>query len=336
MNTYGSIRLTDKPERHKWAAFIASHPSGNIFQSPAMQSLYEGVTNYNPGVIAAVDSSGNIKGILAYNIIREPGIQKILTARSIITGGPIVQDNDPYYAALLFEQYKKNIRASNVIYTQIRNLSDMDFIKESAANNGFVYEDHLTIHIDLSQSIPRLEAGMHKKRRANIRRMSKKKVVIKPVQSAEEYAQVYELIKNTYRRIKLPAPPEELLLNAKVNLNDHVRFLSAYYDGEMIACRIYLLYKEIMYDWYAGSNLSYSHLCPNDILPWEAMLWGKLNGMHTYDFAGAGKPGKEYGVRTYKSKFGGVLYNFGRYQCVHKPLLFGIGTIAMKIWKLIR
>ena len=66
------------------------------------------------------------------------------------------------------------------------------------------------------------------------------------------------------------------------------------------------------------------------------MLWAKENNINIYDFAGAGKPGKEYTVRDYKLKFGGALINLGRYQHIHKPFLFRIGVFGLKIYKYIR
>jgi lipid II:glycine glycyltransferase (peptidoglycan interpeptide bridge formation enzyme) len=90
-----------------------------------------------------------------------------------------------------------------------------------------------------------------------------------------------------------------------------------------------------MYDWYAAVDREYTSLCPSDILPWNGMLWGKENNIKIYDFAGAGKPNKEYSVREYKLKFGGSLINLGRYQCIHKPLMYRLGIVGIKLYKYI-
>lgn len=333
MSDYNNIQLTEKPDSQKWEAFIASHPQRNIFQSPAMFGLYGRIANYYPGVIAATDERGEIKAILLYNIISEPGIMRQLSGRSIITGGPLAHNDDPYYISLLLEYYRRLIKKYRVIYTQIRNLSDTAWLKAVAKKHRFQYDHHLTIHIDLTQGVDRLKEGMHKKRFSNIKRAYKKNVIVRSIRSEIELTEACALIQKTYDRINVPSPPPGLFLNAFQMLGDRIRFMAAYTEDRMIACRIYLLYNSIMYDWYAGSDLSYTHLCPNDILPWEAMLWGKENQIHTYDFAGAGKPGKPYGVRDYKLKFGGSLYDFGRYECVHKPVLFEIGKIGMKLFK---
>jgi len=46
---------------------------------------------------------------------------------------------------------------------------------------------------------------------------------------------------------------------------------------------------------------------------------------------GAGKPNEEYGVRDYKSQFGGDLVAFGRYLKVLNPLLYRVGKVGLKI-----
>ena len=46
---------------------------------------------------------------------------------------------------------------------------------------------------------------------------------------------------------------------------------------------------------------------------------------------GAGTPDSDYGVREFKSKFGGELVEYGRYVKINKPLLFSIGKFGLKV-----
>ena len=48
---------------------------------------------------------------------------------------------------------------------------------------------------------------------------------------------------------------------------------------------------------------------------------------------GAGEPGVPYGVRDFKSLFGGDLVEQGRFLCVCKPWLYKIGVLAVKLLK---
>ena len=96
---------------------------------------------------------------------------------------------------------------------------------------------------------------------------------------------------------------------------------------------IILCHKDRIYDWYAGSYREFYKYCPNDIITWEVLLWGKANGFKIFDFGGAGKPEIPYGVRDYKMKFGGELVQFGRYIKVHRKLLMALAKFGLKLYK---
>ena len=101
-------------------------------------------------------------------------------------------------------------------------------------------------------------------------------------------------------------------------------------------CRFGLLYRDSIYGWYAGSYSQYYSLFPNDILIWETLRWGIKKGYKTFDYGGAGEPNKPYGVRGFKQQMGGTLVNFGRYEKIHRPFMYKIGVLGMKILKMLR
>ena len=44
----------------------------------------------------------------------------------------------------------------------------------------------------------------------------------------------------------------------------------------------------------------------SELATWEPIKWGTSNGLSSFDFMGAGKPGQKYGVRNFKRGFGGI------------------------------
>ena len=72
-----------------------------------------------------------------------------------------------------------------------------------------------------------------------------------------------------------------------------------------------LVYKNAIYDFYAGAYPEYYNKYLNDLIPWETFLWVKQNRYTLFDFGGAGKPNKPYSVRDYKIKFCGQWVNLG-------------------------
>lgn len=332
------IVINKSPNRNKWEEYVNEHPKGNIFQTPFMYDVYNSTPLYKSGVIAIEDESENILGLMVYVLIGESGVKSFFSTRSIITGGPIVKNDNGEYIQILLNHYVKKINKSKTIYTEIRNLVNVKETHNAFANAKFVYQDHLTVHVNLNQPIEVMQKALHKKKVDGIRRATNKNVKIKDITINNGFDLAFELIQNTYKRINLPAPDYKLFSSAAEIMPKHVKFLGAYVGEKLIGCRVYLIYKDVIFDWYAANDRdsAYNSFHANDLLDWSAMLWAKDNNFKLYDFAGAGKPGKDYKVRDYKLRFGGILLNFGRYHYFHKPLLYKVGVWGIKLYKYIR
>jgi lipid II:glycine glycyltransferase (peptidoglycan interpeptide bridge formation enzyme) len=94
-----------------------------------------------------------------------------------------------------------------------------------------------------------------------------------------------------------------------------------------------LLFKDVIYGWYGGTDRAYSAYQPNELLQWHVLQWGAENGYRLYDFGGAGKPDEDYGVREYKAKFRGELVSFGRNTLVHAPALLHLSQWGYKAYQ---
>ena len=312
-------------DERKLETFLQNHSSGNIFQTVSMYKLYKCVKGYQPNYMAVVDEKGDIQGLMLSCIIAEQGVKTFFSSRSIITGGPIAKENDSRVIDILLENYLQQIR-KKAIYSQCRNIYFGELHKEIFARRGFDYKDHYTIIIDLDKTVEDLFGAVHKKKRNNIRRAVKRGVSFRQLSDHEDIEKAIDLIQSTYKRIRLPGPPRSLLENAINFFPDNVYFFGAYYENEIIAAKISLGYKSMIYDWYSGHDLSYSYLCANDVIAWNCVLWAKKNHFDTYDMGGAGRPGVNYGVRNFKLRFGGILKNTGRFTQIHKSLLYMAGS----------
>lgn len=323
--------LNCKPK--KWSDFIKDHPNGNIFQTPLMYDIYKKSKHYEPLLIISENLNGDINGILLAVILKEgSGLKGYFTSRSIIYAGPIIKDNSVEILEYLLRKYSK-IVGNKAIYTQVRNSIDWGDLKETFINNGFVFENHLDIIHFLGYEENELWGKMDYSKRKNINNAIKNGVTIKKVNLDIELKAVYDILKAVYVKSKLPLVDLNFLELANRILKDQLICIGAYLNGKLIGFRLVLCYKQLVYDWYAGSLEEYLPYRPNDILPWEVIKWAKANGYKYFDFGGAGKPNLPYGVRDFKLRFGGELKNFGRYEKVHKPLLMKIGKAGLNIYK---
>jgi len=321
-----------------WSDFVKNHPNGNIFQTPEMYDVYLRTENYEP-VLLTVVKNDEVVGVLLSVIQKEySGVLGKITARSIIIGGPLIKDNNPDVLKFLLNAYTQKIKY-RVIFSQFRNLWDWGELKPVFNATGFEYDSHLDILIDITLKEEELWSKINSKARNKIRKSMKSDIVFKtPEPTKEIIEKSYEIFHNIYKNAKIPLTDISLFENsvkilAKKNM---IRFFCAFKDDQMIGVRIGLLYKDVVYDWYAGSLHEFYKFNPNDFLPYNTLVWGHNNGFKTFDFGGAGKPNVPYGVRDHKMKFGGELVEYGRYEKVHKPKLMSMAKVGLELYKMIR
>jgi lipid II:glycine glycyltransferase (peptidoglycan interpeptide bridge formation enzyme) len=93
----------------------------------------------------------------------------------------------------------------------------------------------------------------------------------------------------------------------------------------------------VIYEWYVcGTDGEIKDVYPSILATWAAMDYANQNNIPRFDFMGAGSPDKDYGVREFKSKFGGEEVEHGRFFKVFNPLLFNVGKTGVKILKSIK
>jgi serine/alanine adding enzyme len=325
----------DEIDEKKWSKFVYEHEHGNIFQTPEFYKLYSKSSNYQPEIFCICDDNEEIVAILLVSIIRV--INNTLgyfTSRAIIQGGPIVKDDDEFLLELILEPYLSKIK-NKAIFTEFRNMRQWSEKIKIFTKKGFSYNDHLNILVDLNKNEESLWSEVHSKRRNEIRRAKKEGTTFSEKSTAEELSKCYDILTSVYQRAKLPLPNYDFFNNLYKISNDKfgIKIFCAENNNKVIGCLIALVYKNRIYDYFAGSYFKYYKKYPNDLIPWEVFIWGKKNNYNVFDFGGAGKPNVPYGVRDYKKKFGGEIVSHGRFVIIHKPIIFSFAKRIFKIWQ---
>jgi serine/alanine adding enzyme len=321
-----------------WASFVENHPQGNIFQTPDFFGLNRFVDGINPFVFG-VEEDQKIVALVTGLIIYNGRFFKTFTSRAIITGGPLIIPGDEQSTQKILSFLLRILRAElryKVIYTQFRNLWDWEAYKTIFSEQGFTFEDHLDIHIDLRTTEDVLWSRVSRDRKKSIKKGANHLKVEEIEKREELYPEVYLLLKNVYARIKLPLPDENYFFNIfrELRTKNHIKIFGAFNEVTLIGVRVVLCYKQKIYDWYAGADDRFLIYRPNDVLPWTAIKWGIDQNYAMFDFGGAGKPGIPYGVREYKIKFGGQLVNLGRFTSIHKKVFYKLGVFGLKLYKI--
>jgi serine/alanine adding enzyme len=333
---YRLITDPKKIQKQQWSDFVFSHPDGNIFQTLEMVELHN--KEANSIVVACFDEVENIVGILVALILREyENFLGNLSARAIVWGGPLILENGNEITTLILAEFDK-ICNKKVIYSQFRNLWNVEKVSSAFYNSGYSFEEHLDIISDLTLSEQILYKKIVPNGRNKISKAIRAGTIVKPIVNKDSLKDIYSILDEVYKKIKLPLPHIKYFESAW-DIMFHLGYLKcfgAYNNNILIGVRIELIYKKTIYDWYAGGLTYHLDKFPNDILPWEIIKWGSENGFDKFDFGGAGKPNIPYGVRDFKMKYGGTLVNYGRFEKVHKPFLMSIARVGFKFWKLLK
>lgn len=98
-----------------------------------------------------------------------------------------------------------------------------------------------------------------------------------------------------------------------------------------------ILNNRVIYEWFVcGEDGVYDNIYPSILATWAAIEYAFLNGIERFDFMGAGKPDDDYGVREFKSKFGGELVEHGRFLKINNKMLYNTGKLALKAYQKVK
>jgi hypothetical protein len=330
------LTIVDALDEMTWRDFVFQHPQGNIFHTPEMFQVFSRAKGYRPEIRAAVSSGGQVLALLQpVQITLKNGLFRRLTTRSIAYGSTlcIPDENGKEALAALLSHYTHEARREG-LFTELRHQTDFSTYQSVFTQCGFGYQNHLNYLIDLDCPPDEIFNKIGARTRKHIRREIKKgQIVVEEVHHPSQVNAVYELVKKSYLEAHVPLPDISLFeatydILAPLNM---VKFWLVRMGDAFIASSVELVYKDMIYGWYGGVNRAFSNCTPSELLTWHILKWGAENGYRVYDFGGAGTPDEKYGVRDFKSKFGGRLVSYGRNTCVHAPALLRLSTMGYSV-----
>jgi serine/alanine adding enzyme len=97
-----------------------------------------------------------------------------------------------------------------------------------------------------------------------------------------------------------------------------------------IVCPV-LDHRKIFEFYVCGLDGEYRDHYPSVMATYAAMEYALQNGIALFDFMGAGSPDEAYGVREFKSRFGGEEVEHGRFITILNPTMYSVGKAGLKI-----
>ena len=321
----------------QWQALVDSSPYATWFQTKEAYEFYAANPDEMMPFALGVEEDGHLAGVIVGYTTQEKCIFKqYFTARTIIPGGPLLANciSETALAELLKAVAQcPASRLTNPIYIESRNFHDYSKWRNIFEANGFAYQPHLNYHINTT-SLDQVQARIGKHRWRYIRLSMRDGAKIVDTPTIEQVQAFYTILHDLYRtKVRTPLWSWEFF--ERLFYVEHARFILVELDAQIVggtAC--VCLPGKAVYEWYACGLDN----CRDDIRPLSVAIWGEMqhaaeNGYPLFDFMGAGLPDKPYGVRDFKAEFGGELVEHGRFLCIRKPLLYGIGKMGVKLLK---
>lgn len=314
-----------------WQSLVDSSPYATWFQTLEAYAFYASLPDELTPFAVGVDEDGQLMGVVVGYTTRETNpIKQLFTCRSIVIGGPLLDESisDNAVTALLCA-VKRVTRSS--IYVETRNFHDYSRWRHIFEQCGFAYQPHLNIQVACT-----VTHTMSEQRIRQVKKAMKNRVEIVEPQSEQEIREWYRILKQLYRqKVRTPLWSEEFFL--QFYHNGVGKYLLVKYEGKVIGgmmCPVFA--GKAIYEWYVcGLDEEYKEQYPSVMATYAAIEYAKQNGIPLFDFMGAGVPNKPYGVRDFKMEFGGEQIEYGRYLYIYKPMLYNIGKWGVKLLKML-
>ncbi len=312
-----------------WEQFITTNQFASPFQSIEFFDFINKTDNHE-AITFSCSYNGNIEALCLVTIQQEKGLKGFFSKRAIIYGGPLLSTNQEVNKKLI--EYVTKKLASKVIYIETRNFFDFNNELSVFQELKWEYLPYLNFQLAFKDaSTETLIAAMKYNRRREIKQSITEGASYQEATNEEQIKKLYEILLDLYKtRVKLPIPPLSYFLNlyhstiGKVIIVEH--------NAQVIGGAFCLFYpNESIYTlYYCGLRDYHKKIFPTHLAIIGAIDFGTQNKLKSIDFMGAGKPGEEYGVRKYKSEFGGELVEYGRFIKITKPLLYKLGKFALE------
>ena len=325
------IRTYSEIDKQDWRLLAETSPLSTWFQTDEAYRFYQSVSDMCAFVYGVMEEDKLVGVIVGYITQEKCKLKQYFTARAIVVGGPLLDENISESALTMLLQTVKK-QQGEAIYIETRNLHDYSRWKEVFQKCGFAYQPHLNIQVACTA-----EHAMSEQRQRQVKKAIKNGAEIYEASSEQEIRDWYQILRQLYhQKVRTPLWSEAFFL--QFYRNGVGKYLLVKYDGKVIGGMVCPIFAgKAIYEWYVcGLDEVYREQYPSVMATYAAIEYAKQNGLPVFDFMGAGVPDQPYGVRDFKMEFGGEVVEYGRYLHIRKLMLYKIGKWGVKMLKIKR
>lgn len=300
---------------------ICWHPGMSIFASePFLQAVSD-----EYGWLGGFDSSGNLRCVLPYTILKKLNIRLV---RFRVETIPLMEPLELREEQLFLESAVHFFRTlkADVIVPASNNAIFRTYPEGALA---VPYGSYV---IDLNPSEELLWQNIQRIMRQNINSAKKNGVVIKD--GINNVVEAFGLVRDTFRRSKLPFMNLYSFQRFIAGLGTYGKVLTAEYQGNAQSYAVFAFSDYCVYAIYAG-NIPKQQQGSNKLLYWEAIRLFKKLGCKKFDFYGARispEPGsKQAELAAFKERFGSQLTSGYMWKYSLAPVKYHLYSWARRV-----
>jgi len=318
---------------NNWQNLIRDSSTASFFQSKACYDAYTQLSFLEPFIFAVAEENQLVGLACGYLMADGGAVKRFFSRRAIIPGGLLLDENitDEAISALL-KALQQGLYNKGVIYIEMRNYNDFSRFRKSIVHSGFNYQPHLNIHVPTPDVVTAFSQLNDSKQR-QVKQTLKAGASCELSHDIEDLKAFYQLLTKLYRRkVRKPLFPYEFF--DKLHQQSFTRFFIVKKANKVLGGIFCVQSDKVVYEWFiCGENNKTEKVYPSVLATWKAIEYAAGNGFGYFDFMGAGKKDEPYGVREFKSKFGGELVEQGRFMYICKPKLYIFSKSILNLTK---
>jgi peptidoglycan pentaglycine glycine transferase (the first glycine) len=175
------------------------------------------------------------------------------------------------------------------------------------------YGGWATLLVDITRSDDELLSGFRSATRRSIRKSQRLGIDVREEDSPEGWAALTALEEDLARRADIQATDARkiaLISSRWLRSGAGGTILAARHQGEPLAAALVVVHRGTAHIPLIPSSRRHRDVPASHLLVWEAMLWARRHGCHTFDFSGyslVAEPGDQlWGINQFKRGFAGA------------------------------
>lgn len=278
-----------------WDAFVDSHQGSSNYHQYGWRKVVEKSFGHRTMYLAATNRHNEICGVLPFVRMKSRLFGSFMVSLPFFNYGGLLTSDDSVDAMLL-NASRKMLQGADLEHIELRHL-------KVCADIGATKQHKVTMILDLKNNEQEQWASLDPKVRNQIRK-AEKSGLSTVVGGLELLDGFYEVFCRNMRDLGTPVYGRNFFHNVLEEFPETTRILSVIHNDTTIASAVLTWYRDTLEVPWASSNRDYRHLCPNNLLYWEAIRFGIAMGARKFDFGrstpdeGSYKFKKQWGARS--------------------------------------